>query len=385
MPTRLNPKLLSWAPDIEVDTIDQAWRASNLPFVHGHVALMPDAHHGYGVPVGTVLPTEGAIVPYAVGYDIGCGMIAARLDLTASDLPDDLTALHAAIAERVPAGKGQGHNFMHPDRPLIHATDDLDGMTPELRVKAGHQFGTLGGGNHFIEVSLDEFDDVWLVLHSGSRGVGHDLAEHHIDVAKGLMKQYFITLDDPDLAYLAQGTDEFDAYIAVMLWAQDYAAGNRKAMLGAVVQAVMTTLGRSVAIVDEINCHHNYTEREHHRGRNLWITRKGAIRARLGDRGVIPGSMGASTFIVRGLGNPASYHSCSHGAGRTMGRKEARRRLDPSTFAERMKGITWNEDDELLDEHPDAYKNVDEVMAAQADLVTIEHRLHQVLNYKGVS
>ena len=231
---------------------------------------------------------------------------------------------------------------------------------------------------------LDESDEVWIVLHSGSRGVGNELANVHIDGAKDLMRRYFIELSDPDLAYLVEGTAEFDAYITDMLWAQDYAMENRLLMLRAVHEAVRAFLGRDVAIVDQINCHHNFTELENHRGRTMWITRKGAIRARTGDRGVIPGSMGAASFVVSGLGSEASYHSCSHGAGRRMGRKEARRQLTPESLDAVMEGRAWNRDAQaLLDEHPDAYKDIDEVMEAQKDLVQIEHRLHQILNYKG--
>jgi tRNA-splicing ligase RtcB len=344
---------------------------------------MPDAHFGYGATVGSVIPTQGAIIPSAVGVDIGCGMIAARLDLAADDLPDDLNPLHAAISAAIPAGVGQGHERTAtiPDLP---STKGEKWWTDRLVKKAGAQFGSLGAGNHFVEVCLDELDRVWIVLHSGSRGVGNELANIHIDGAKNLMKRYFIDLPDPDLAYLVEGTAEFDSYIRDMLWAQKYAMGSRQRMMRLARDEIDRFMGRDVALVDVINCHHNFTEREHHMGQNVWLTRKGAIRAREGDRGVIPGSMGAASFIVSGVGNTPSFHSCSHGAGRRMSRGQARRELDEQTLIDTMAGKAWNNDAKtLLDEDPRAYKDIDEVMAAQADLVTIDHRLHQILNYKG--
>jgi RNA-splicing ligase RtcB len=412
MPTKFN-NVLSWATDLDEKTRLQAERSASLPFIPGHVALMPDAHFGYGATVGSVIPTKGAIVPSAVGVDIGCGMIAARLDLTAGDLPDDLQKLHSMIARDVPAGVGQGHDAGRGDAvggkgggakdgrgvdpmtamPDLPATHGEKWWTTKLADKAANQFGSLGSGNHFVEVCLDEADRVWLVLHSGSRGVGNQLANIHIDGAKGLMKEMFIDLPDHDLAYLVEGTAAFDAYIIDMLWAQEYAMGNRQRMLGFVHACVARFLARDVAIVDEINCHHNFTEREQHvcRGesQSVWLTRKGAIRARVGDRGVIPGSMGAQSFIVSGSGSAASYHSCSHGAGRRMSRNAARRDLDVETLEAAMADKAWNGKGRsggaaaLIDEDPRAYKDIGEVMANQADLVTIEHTLHQILNYKG--
>lgn len=387
MPEKIAPRVLSWAPDIDDKTADQARLSSELPFIYKHVALMPDAHFGYGATVGSVIPTKGAIIPSAVGVDIGCGMIANRLDLTASDLPDDLTRLHSRISAAVPAGVGKGHDRDGdgwPDGVKVPATFCEAWWTDRLTKKATDQFGSLGSGNHFVEVCLDETDAVWVVLHSGSRGVGNELANIHIDGAKALMKRYFIDLAEPDLAYLVEGTPEFDQYITDMLWAQDYAMGNRQAMMTAVHGEIEAELGLPVAVLDSINCHHNFTEREHHMGQNVWLTRKGAIRAREGDRGVIPGSMGAASYIVSGLGNPAAFCSCSHGAGRRMSRGQARRQLDRETLVATMAGKAWNGDAEtLIDEDPRAYKDIDEVMEAQRDLVRIEHRLHQVLNYKG--
>ena len=385
MPKKIDPKVLSWATDIDDKTTEQARRSAQLPFVYKHVALMPDAHFGYGATVGSVIPTSGAIIPSAVGVDIGCGMIAAQLDLTAADLPYDLSRLHGMISEAVPAGVGKGHNGQrNADVPELPGTASERWWTAKLKDTANAQFGSLGSGNHFIELCLDENDDVWIVLHSGSRGVGNQLANIHIDGAKDLMKRYFIELDDPDLAYLVEGTDEFGNYIRDMLWAQEYAMGNRQRMLSLVSDCVRRFMGREVRHVDVINCHHNFTERENHMGRNVWVTRKGAIRARTGDRGVIPGSMGAASYIVSGKGAAASFHSCSHGAGRRMSRGQARRELDHDGLVTAMAGKAWNGDAAaLIDEDPRAYKNIDEVMAAQTDLVTIEHTLRQVLNYKG--
>lgn len=384
---KITPKLLSWATDLDDKTIEQARRSSELPFIEGHVALMPDAHFGYGATVGSVIPTRGAIIPSAVGVDIGCGMIARRLDLTAEDLPDNLDRLHSMIAEAVPAGVGKGHD--DAQRGMPPTFDTSVAMTRRLYEKAIKQFGSLGSGNHFVEVCLDERDYVWIVLHSGSRGVGNELANVHIDGAKKLMKAYFINLEDPDLAYLVEGTSEFTNYIQDMLWAQEYAMGNRAAMMKAVQRCfdtfMATTASKApVDVRDEINCHHNFTQKEHHHGKDVWLTRKGAIRAREGDRGVIPGSMGAASYIVSGLGNPASFYSCSHGAGRRMSRTAARKNLDRAGLEAAMAGKAWNNDAEtLIDEDPRAYKDIDEVMANQADLVRIDHTLHQVLNYKG--
>ena len=382
MPIRVNDRLVSWAPDIEPQALAQAERSSRLPFIAGHVALMPDAHFGLGATVGSVIPTNGAIIPAAVGVDIGCGMIATRLDLTSHDLPDDLGPLHSRIGRVVPAGVGQGRATATELRP--HAdTAAWQRWGSDLEKTAGKQLGSLGSGNHFVEVCLDEADRVWIVLHSGSRGVGNKLAQVHIDVAKGRMRDFFVQLEDPDLAYLVEGTPEFDDYIADMLWAQDYAMTNRSLMMSATVGAVSRFLDREVTEVDTINCHHNFTQREHHHGRDMWVTRKGAIKADMGDRGVIPGSMGTRSYIVSGAGNEASYCSCSHGAGRRMGRKAAARQLSVESLDAAMAGIAWNRSSALIDEHPLAYKDIDEVMENQKDLVSVEHTLHQILNYKG--
>ncbi len=384
MPKVLDKKLLSWATDLDENTVEQARRTSKLPFVDGHVALMPDAHFGLGATIGSVIPTKGAIVPAAVGVDIGCGMIATETSLTANDLPDSLGPLHGAIRRVVPAGVGKGHvgeNEMPSE--LTAGALALD-LTEKQMAKADNQFGSLGSGNHFVEVCLDERDHVWVVLHSGSRGIGNELATQHIEGARGLMKKMFIDLEDKDLAYLVEDTPEFDAYIAAMLWAQGYAFASRQRMMDAVLGALFAIVGHGAA-VDTVNCHHNFTEREHHGDRDVWLTRKGAIRARVGDRGVIPGSMGTGSYIVSGLGNPESYMSCSHGAGRRLSRSAARKQLSVESLHDKMAGKTWDnrEAEALLDEHPDSYKDIEQVMADQADLVTIDHTLTQVLNYKG--
>lgn len=386
MPT-LRDGVLIWGSEIDEKAILQAGEAARLPFMGGHVALMPDAHVGMGATIGSVLPTQGAIIPSAVGTDIGCGVDAARTELTAEDLPDDLSRLFSGIASKVPAGVGKGH--ASPKGGLANAILDFSKLATDLTVKqretAVAQFGTLGSGNHFVEVCLDENDKVWVVLHSGSRGIGNQLAQRHIEKAKGLMKQYFVKLEDPDLAYFVEGTPEFDSYITDVLWAQHYAFQSRGTMLASVVDELRKVVGLDTLATRTISCHHNYTEREHHHGKDLWITRKGAIRAREGDLGIIPGSMGTSSYIVRGLGNPASYFSCSHGAGRRMSRSKAKELLSVDTLKAQMRNRMWNSDhaEALLDEHPDSYKDIDQVMGDQKDLVQIEHTLRQILNYKG--
>ena len=383
MPTK-HGNVLSWATDIDEGTIEQAQRAASLPFIEGHIALMPDAHIGFGATIGSVIPTRGAIIPSAVGVDIGCGMIAVETPFTSDALPDSLGPLHGQVSQAVPAGVGKGHENGHATFTDLSAVAP-EAMTDKMMATAAKQMGSLGSGNHFVEVCLDERDHVWIVLHSGSRGIGNQLATEHIDKAKGLMKRYFIDLPDPDLAYLVEGTPEFDAYITAMLWAQDYALRNRDVMMDAVLAEVAAFIGHEFEEIQRINCHHNFTEQEHHRGKNVWVTRKGAIRARGSDRGVIPGSMGTRSYIVTGLGSDASYHSCSHGAGRRLSRSAARKTFDVEGLREQMDGKVWNDRDAeaLLDEDPRSYKDIDAVMADQADLVRIDHTLSQILNYKG--
>ncbi|WP_062437642.1 RtcB family protein [Herbidospora daliensis] len=384
MPKEVAHNLLSWASDIDAGTIEQAARTARLRFVSGHVALMPDAHIGIGATVGSVIPTEGAIIPAAVGVDIGCGMIATETDLTAADLPANLDALMPLVEMRIPAGVGRGHDGRAVDKALEALGRPSTELTAKQDRTVAAQFGTLGSGNHFVEVCLDERDRVWTVLHSGSRGIGNQLATRHIADAKKAMKQAAIGLEDPDLAYFVQGTPEFAAYIDDMLWSQAYAMASRARMDAVLSNALFSVVGKGRR-VRTINCHHNFTQRETHHGKSLWITRKGAIKADTGDEGVIPGSMGTRSYIVRGKGNADSYHSCSHGAGRRMSRGQAKRTLTASSLKKAMEGRTWNADraSALVDEHPEAYKSIDQVMADQTDLVTVQHTLRQVFNYKG--
>ena len=383
------PKLLSWASDIEQGTVDQAARTARLPFVEGHVALMPDAHVGIGSTVGSVVPTRGAVIPACVGVDIGCGMVASETSLTAADLPDTLDALMPLVSRRIPAGMGRGHEAGHEQGQAGAGLEALGAPRTPLSDKqwrkVAAQFGTLGSGNHFVEVCLDERDVVWTVLHSGSRGIGNQLAQRAITEAKGLMKARFIELEDPDLAYLVQGEESFETYIADMLWSQAYAFGSRAVMGRQVLRSLFEVVGAG-AHVRTINCHHNFTQREHHGGKDLWITRKGAIKAAAGDEGVIPGSMGTRSYVVTGLGATSSYASCAHGAGRRLSRTKARQTLSVGSLHEAMAGRSWNSDaaDKLLDEHPASYKDIDQVMVDQQDLVSVQHVLRQVFNYKGV-
>ena len=380
-----------WGRDgIDDNTIEQAERAARSPVVAGPLALMPDAHIGIGATIGSVIVTENAIIPAAVGVDIGCGMVAAETDLVASDLPDTLDPLVGIFGRAVPAGVGRGRDVTSGGRAnqavdaqarrWMEANPNPNGMDDALANRAYTQLGTLGSGNHFLEVCLDEEDRVWLVLHSGSRGVGNRLASEHIKLAKAQEQ----AVEDPDLAYFLDGTPEFRAYVQDMLWSQDYAAVNRGLMMTAAQGDFFEFVGKG-QVVRSINCHHNFAVQEEHDGRLLWVTRKGAIRALRGDAGVIPGSMGTRSYIVEGLGEPLSYTSASHGAGRRMSRGQARRQLSQESLVEAMEGKAWNADAKsLLDEHPSAYKDIDAVMEAQKDLVTIQHTLRQVVNYKGL-
>jgi tRNA-splicing ligase RtcB (3'-phosphate/5'-hydroxy nucleic acid ligase) len=394
---KVNDKLLVWGSEVDDKTRQQASRASRLPFVPTHVALMPDAHLGIGATIGSVIPTEGAIVPSFAGVDLGCGMIATETVFTASDLPDNLDPLLSVVARRIPAGVGKGHDvggYRDGYRDVFGVVGEPPSkLSAKQQGTAIAQFGTLGSGNHFVEVSLDQRGTVWTVLHSGSRGIGNQLATHHIGKAKGLMREYLSTLPDPDLAYFTEGTPEFDEYIGDMLWAQRYAYESRAKMNSALLASLAEAISpkhpakEKAITVQVVNCHHNYTEREQHGGKDLWITRKGAIKAGDGDLGVIPGSMGTDTYIVRGKGNPDSYNSSSHGAGRKISRGQAKRSLDKATLRTQMQGKAWNAESAsaLIDEDPRAYKDVRQVMADQSDLTEILHVLTQVLNYKGTA
>lgn len=385
MRTTINDKLISWASDIDPGTIRQAEKTARLSIVEGHVALMPDAHVGIGATVGSVIPTKSAVIPAAVGVDIGCGMIAAELDVTEEQLPDSLEPLLSRIERAIPAGVGKGHEHVsrRVDRWMVEHQPATE-LRGNQKAKVAKQFGTLGSGNHFVEVCLDERGRVWVVLHSGSRGIGNQLAQMHIGTARRLAEHLEERLEDRDLAYFLEGTLEFDVYIADMLWAQDYARANRDQMMDSAMRELFAFLGFGRE-TRRINCHHNFTQREVHGGQELWITRKGAIKADVGDLGVIPGSMGTRSYIVQGLGNEASWTSCSHGAGRRHSRTQAKKLFTSQDLADQMEGKVWLADraHQLVDEIPSAYKDVEQVMADQADLVEVLHTLHQVLNYKG--
>ena len=385
MPTTINDKLISWASDIDPGTVRQAEKTARLPIVEGHVALMPDAHVGIGATVGSVIPTRGAVIPAAVGVDIGCGMVAAELDVSEDQLPDALEALLSRIAKVIPAGVGQGHDRVagKADRWLA-AHKPATELADKQVAKVTKQFGTLGSGNHFFELCVDERSRVWVVLHSGSRGIGNQLAQMHIAKARHLATRLQLRLEDPDLAYFVEGTPEFRAYITDMLWAQDYARANRDQMMDNAMREVFAFIGHGRE-TRRINCHHNFTQQEVHGGADLWITRKGAIKADHGDLGVIPGSMGTRSYIVAGKGNETSWTSCSHGAGRRHSRTQAKKLFTPADLAVQMAGKVWLDQraDALVDEIPSAYKDIDQVMADQADLVEVRHTLRQVLNYKG--
>jgi tRNA-splicing ligase RtcB len=375
----------------------QLENVARLPIVFHHVAAMPDVHFGIGATVGSVIPTQHAIIPAAVGVDIGCGMVAVETDLKASLLPDSLKDLRLAIEKAVPHGRssnggrgdrGAWHNL---PAPAANAWKSLSAEYKEIgdkhkRVRDGNdvnQLGTLGGGNHFIEVCLDERDHVWFMLHSGSRGVGNRIGTYFINLAKEDMRQHGKNLPDQDLSYLREGTSHFDDYVQAVHWAQRYAMTNRTLMMDAVIAAAKKELPPFSLGEHAVNCHHNYVAREHHFGQDVFVTRKGAVRAQLGDLGIIPGSMGARSFIVRGKGNRDSFMSCSHGAGRVMSRGEAKRRFTVEDHIKATEGIECRKDVHVIDETPAAYKPIDKVMAAQSDLVDIVHELRQVVCVKG--
>jgi len=382
---------------IEEAARKQLENVARLPIVFHHVAVMPDVHYGIGATVGSVVPTQHAIIPAAVGVDIGCGMMALETDLPASRLPDSLKSLRAAIEKAVPHGRsgnggkgdrGAWHNVPAP------AADAWKTLGPELKeitdkhkaIRGGNDvshLGTLGGGNHFIEVCLDETDHVWLMLHSGSRGIGNRIGTYFINLAKDDMRRQMKNLPDQDLAYLREGSDHFADYVQAVEWAQRYAMTNRKLMMDAVLAAAKRVLPPFSLGEYAVNCHHNYVAREHHFGQDVFVTRKGAVRARLGDLGIIPGSMGAKSFIVRGKGDAESFMSCSHGAGRTMSRGEAKRRFTVEDHEKATEGIECRKDAAVIDETPMAYKSIEKVMEAQSDLVEVVHQLRQVVCVKG--
>ncbi|WP_295843112.1 RtcB family protein [uncultured Microbacterium sp.] len=386
---KLTERLVSWASLIDDKTIEQARTSSRMPFIFPHLALMPDAHLGLGATVGSVIPTLGAIMPAAVGVDIGCGMIAVKTQFTAADLDGrDLSELRQQIERAIPLSAGRDNRKIvataEPRIAELEALAETAGFDPASY--AGHwrhQLGSLGSGNHFIEISLDEIDDVWMFLHSGSRGVGNRIAQHHIKVAQRLAKQWWIELPHPDLAYLVEGTPEFAAYIRELRWAQHFALLNREEMMDRVANQLGRFLDTPVDERERINCHHNFTESEMHFGKRVWVSRKGAIMADAGRPGLIPGSMGTASYVVEGRGNPVALNSSPHGAGREYSRSAARKTFTHEQLREAMAGIEYRDTDAFIDEIPQAYKPIDRVMADAADLVTVRHTLRQIVNVKG--
>lgn len=390
-----------WTDQVEESAMKQIEDLCALPFIHKHVAIMPDVHCGYGSTVGSVIPTKGAIIPAAVGVDIGCGMMAVQFDMNASQLPDNLKAARTAIESAIPHGRTDnggrndrgawGDNL--PD-DIKSAWRSMDVQLAEMAMKhpkllKGHvntyrHLGSLGTGNHFIEICLDETDTVWVMLHSGSRGIGNRIGTYFINLAKDDMKRWFINVPEKDLSYFPEGTEHFHDYVEAVGWAQHYALTNRELMMNRVLGALAEVFGRDVYTHKmAVNCHHNYVERENHFGANIFVTRKGAVRARKGDLGIIPGSMGTRSYIVEGLGNKDSFCSCSHGAGRVMSRTKARDTFTVEDLEKQTKGVECRKDADVLDEIPGAYKDIDEVMANQADLVKPIHTLRQIVCVKG--
>jgi len=389
-------KLWTRGVPLEDEARRQLMNMALLPFIHRWIAVMPDVHLGKGATVGSVVPTVGAIVPAAVGVDIGCGMIATRTTLAASDLPDNLAGLRSAIEHAVPHGRTPGPrdrgSWSNPPEASLDGWKALENDFRKIMSKYPklaktnnlNHLGTLGTGNHFVEVCVDEADQVWFMLHSGSRGVGNAIGTHFIELAKQDMRRWMINLPDEDLAYLPEGSEHFEDYVFAVEWAQRFARTNRAIMMRHVVEAAKKVIAKPFdAATEAVNCHHNYVNREHHYGADVLVTRKGAVSAKQGEMGIIPGSMGAKSFIVRGLGNPESFHSCSHGAGRVMSRTEARKRISVEDHKRATAHVECRKDAEVVDESPAAYKPIDAVMAAQSDLVEIVHTLRQVVCVKG--
>jgi len=393
---KLNARLLNWASILDPQTKEQAITTSSMPFIYPHLALMPDAHLGKGATVGSVIPTLGAIIPAAVGVDIGCGMIAVQSQFTKADLEGkDLAELRQQIERAIPLSAG-GRNQKMRDSAQARV-DALEATTlpgqleriDKLSRAWRFQLGSLGSGNHFIEVSADEQDRIWFFLHSGSRGVGNRLAQYHIALAHTVMSRYWITLPDRDLAYLVEDTPEFDEYIADLNWAQAFALANREEMMDRVIDQferwMSASSGAPVTVegATRINCHHNFTQREKHWGKDVWLSRKGAISAREGEWGLIPGSMGTASYVVQGLGNALALNSSPHGAGREYSRNRARATFTIDDLRASMVGIEYRDSDAFIDEIPAAYKDIDQVMADASDLVEIRHTLRQLVNVKG--
>jgi len=390
--TKGKSPVLVWTDDVESSAREQLSRMANLPIVHSHIAVMPDVHMGKGATVGSVIPTRSAIVPAAVGVDIGCGMCAVRTSLHAGQLPESLRQLRNQIERDVPVGfdmhsnrrvRAEAASVVEPGlREILDRHPGITSKSPRKDAWA-RQIGTLGGGNHFIELCLDEEDRVWVMLHSGSRGIGNKIGQYFIEKAKEVIAKADVELPDRDLAYLTEGTGLFDDYWHALTWAQEYAARNRQEMLDIVLEALARHLPPFEIDEAAINCHHNYAAREIHDGTEIYVTRKGAIRAGAGELGIIPGSMGARSYIVRGKGNEKSFCSCAHGAGRRMSRTAARKQFTRDDLVTQTEGVECRKDKGVIDEIPGAYKDIDQVMENQVDLVETVHTLKQVLCVKG--
>lgn len=382
-----------WTDEVDDKSKAQLANIAKMPFIHHHVAAMPDVHVGIGATIGSVIATHKAIIPAAVGVDIGCGMVAARLSLTANDIDEaSLKKVFDQISRDVPVGRAQHRDsavLADAVRPFEAGLKSLTDRHPQLLKAFGkfskwtNQMGTLGGGNHFIEVCLDEGGDVWVMLHSGSRGIGNAIADYFIQLARKDMERWMIQLPDCDLAYFPEGSEHFADYVEAVQWAQDYARQNRQCMLDLVLAGLARHLPPFSVTTEVVNCHHNYVDLEHHYGANVWVTRKGAIRAREGDLGIVPGSMGARSFIVRGKGNPESFCSSAHGAGRRMSRTAAEKHFTEADLARQTAGVVCRKDKGVIDEIPSAYKDIDTVMANQSDLTEVLHTLKQVVCVKG--
>lgn len=382
-----------YTTDVDEESLTQLRKMSQLQFIHSHIAVMPDVHLGKGATVGSVIPTKNAIIPAAVGVDIGCGMNALRLSLKAAQLPDNLSSLRNAIERKVPVGfeihkqiKAKASTLSPLDKKLKLITDKHPALKRMLRsfdVTWQKQLGTLGGGNHFIELCLDENDDVWVMLHSGSRGLGNVIGTYFIERAKKEAQNRFGHVPDKDLSYFAEGSSNFDDYVEAVEWAQEYAFENRREMMRLILEAIRPLLPSFQMTKEAINCHHNYVQKELHFGEEVFVTRKGAIRAGLDEYGIIPGSMGTQSFIVKGKGNPDSFCSCSHGAGRKMSRTKAKHMFNQQDLIAQTAGVECRKDKGVVDEIPSAYKDIHQVMANQSDLIEVVHTLKQVLCIKG--
>ncbi len=382
-----------YTDEVEAAAMQQLYNMVQLPFIHSHLAVMPDVHMGKGATVGSVIPTKGAIIPAAVGVDIGCGMNAVRLSIKANDLPDNLRAIRSAIEEAIPVGYNMHKHDRARESTIRALSSGLDSILRKHKKIYSmqkrpyqtwiRQIGTLGGGNHFIELCLDENQDVWIMLHSGSRGIGNVIGQYFIALAKKDMGQHIVNLPDKDLAYFTQGARHFSDYVEAVEWGQDYAMANRREMMHFIIEALRKKLRKLGVTKEAINCHHNYVSREFHFGEDVFVTRKGAISAREGELGIIPGSMGAKSFIVKGKGNPQSFCSCAHGAGRKMSRTAAKRQFSENDVSLQTEGVECRKDKGIIDEIPAAYKDIDQVMKHQSDLVDVVHTLKQIVCVKG--